>query len=77
VVAADTAVGVADMVEASAAEAFTVEASAEVDFAVPAPASQVEALEGDMAAATAEVMVGMVVATGTAAMVATAMDQVS
>jgi hypothetical protein len=53
------------MVEASAAEAFTVEASAEA-----APASQAAALEGDMAAATAEVMVVMV-ATGTA------MDQAS
>jgi hypothetical protein len=77
VVAADTAVGVADMVEASAAEAFTVEASAEADFAEPEPASQAVVLEGDMAAATAEVMAVMVVATGTAVMVATAMDQVS
>jgi hypothetical protein len=65
-------VGVADtavvVVSTEAAGAFMVEALAAVDFA-EADASQAEALEGDMAAATAEVMV---VATGTAVMVDTA-----
>jgi hypothetical protein len=79
VVAADTAAGAADMVEASAAVAFTAEVLAEVDFVEVALASQAEALEGDMAAATAEVMVGMAVVTDMAVMVdtATAMGQVS
>jgi hypothetical protein len=63
-----TAVVVADMVEASAAEAL-----AEVDFAAAAPASQAEVLEGaDLAVDIAEVMAVMVVATAMAVMADTA-----
>jgi hypothetical protein len=63
----------------TAVEAFTVAALAEADFAEVAPASQAVALEEDMPAATAEVMVVMAAAMGTAGMAdtATAMDQIS
>jgi len=66
---------VADM-EASVAEAFIVAASLEAAFAEAERASQVEAIEADMAAATAEVTAAtaMVEDTVTAA---TALDQLS